>query len=251
MKRLFLIAVLLLAAAGPAQEPPAKAIRVLFIGNSYTYYNEMPWLLAQIAKSKRIDLRCDMFIEGGATLKRLWEAGAREAISQAHFDYVVLQPQSSEILRTPDETRIYAGTFVTTIRHAGAQPILFAPWAPGQFASSQMRFHTAYRALASAVRVRIAPVDTAWQTASRGRLDLYNADGSHPNLAGSYLTACVLFAMIADQDPGGAAHSFAIPFDTNAEHRQALARERISDQTALVLQRAAWDAVRGEPLAKR
>jgi hypothetical protein len=252
VRRLFLIAALLIATAASAQHQAAATTRVPFIGNSYTYYNEMPWLFEQIAKSRGMELRTNMSIEGGATLKRLWDEGrAPEAIRQARFDYVVIQPQSSEIVRMPDETRTYARMFIKSIRETGAQPIFFAPWPPAQFASSQVQFRTAYRTLASALHVRLAPVDASWQAVKWGGAELYSADGSHPNLNGSYLAACVFFAMIFDQDPTGATHTFAGPFDTSEEHHAALARERISDTTALALQRAAWDAVRKEPLAKR
>ncbi len=140
---------------------------------------------------------------------------------------------------------MYAKKFVDLIRETGAQPILFAPWPPGQFASSQQRFRIAYRRLASAVRVRLAPVDAAWQAASWDGAQLYSADNTHPNLAGSYLAACVFFAMILDREPAGATHTFDLPSDTPGT------REPISDDAALALQRAAWDAVRKEPLAKR
>jgi hypothetical protein len=36
-----------------------------------------------------------------------------------------------------------------------------------------------------------------------GHPDLYDADGSHPSIAGSYLAACVLFATLFGESPAG------------------------------------------------
>ena len=57
------------------------------------------------------------------------------------------------------------------------------------------------------MKVRVSPAGLAWQDARRRwpDLDLYFTDGSHPNEAGSYLAACVLYATLTGKDPRGAA----------------------------------------------
>jgi hypothetical protein len=214
--------------------PAAAATRVLFIGNSYTYVNELPRIVERIAKSKGLALRTDMVASGGATLRNLWDGGdAEKAFRRARFDYVVIQPQSSEILRMPDETKTYAKKFADAVRETGAQPIFFAPWHPAEFDASRDRFRTGYRSLAEEDRIRLAPVDDAWKNALSAGIALYDSDGSHPNPAGSYAAACVFFAMVFDRNPADAAHP------------------DLAGHDAALLQRAAWDAVRNEPLAKR
>jgi hypothetical protein len=51
----------------------------------------------------------------------------------------------------------------------------------------------------------VAPAGLAWAESLRlvPRLDLWASDGRHPNTAGSYLTACVFYAMLTGRDPVG------------------------------------------------
>ncbi len=71
-------------------------VRVLFIGNSYTYYNNLPGLLEYFVKeSHKQILKTKMIVRGGANLKLLWNAGrALQEIRRGKYDYVVLQEQS-------------------------------------------------------------------------------------------------------------------------------------------------------------
>ena len=78
--------------AAAADEKTAPALRVLFIGNSYTYYNNLPGMVAQLSGG-RIETR--MVARGGSTLQQLWDFGeAPAAIREGRWDYVVLQEHS-------------------------------------------------------------------------------------------------------------------------------------------------------------
>src|SRR5690349_6622272 len=72
--------------------------RVLFIGNSYTYFNNLPQMFAGLSASAKPPqtVETEMVVVGGATLKGLWENGrALEALKGGRWDYVVLQEQST------------------------------------------------------------------------------------------------------------------------------------------------------------
>jgi len=78
------------------------SLLVLFIGNSFTYYNEMPTLLERVSASLGAPIIAHFSGRGGATLRNHWDEGkAVNAIRNNHYDFVVIQPQSSEMLRTP------------------------------------------------------------------------------------------------------------------------------------------------------
>jgi hypothetical protein len=49
----------------------------------------------------------------------------------------------------------------------------------------------------------VAPVGLAWAEALRRQpaLDLWSHDGHHPGAPGSYLAACVFYAMLSGRDP--------------------------------------------------
>jgi hypothetical protein len=232
-RRLF-VAVLLCAAGVPlgAQDRP---LSVLFIGNSYTYYNDLPTMLANLAASlpgRRI--APEIIATGGMTLQWHFAAGKATAeIANGRWDYVVLQEQSAlgggsedgrSRLAPPTIFHESVRKFVPRIRAAGAMPLLLMTWARRGRPEEQLVLTNAYRTIADELNVKVAPVGLAWEAARRQWPDeaLHVADGSHPNPAGSYLTACVLYISLTGGDPRGAAPAPGISRGL-AERLQALA----------------------------
>ncbi len=77
--------------ANSLQVTQQQAIRVLFIGNSYTYVNDLPWLTQQLAESAKETrtLETEMVVVGGATLKSHWKRGkALRLLKAKQWDYV-------------------------------------------------------------------------------------------------------------------------------------------------------------------
>lgn len=199
--------------AGP---PPAVSLRVLFIGNSYTYYNELPTLVASLGASgegtaERPRITVDSVTEGGATLQRHWEQMRQERARAGGWSAVVLQGQSVEPIAAFQGFDAYARRFVDVIRGADARAVLFATWARregdavygqgwsgGSFAAMSQRLDSAFRLVAMNTGGEVAPVGARWAevVTQRPALNLYDADGSHPSLAGSYLAACVIYRAV-------------------------------------------------------
>jgi hypothetical protein len=69
-----------------------KTFSILFIGNSFSYFNSLPKLLSDFARSAGVDLLTDGVFQGGATLKILWDNElALKKLRSKKWDYVVLQ----------------------------------------------------------------------------------------------------------------------------------------------------------------
>merc|ERR1711936_1103745 len=73
-----------------------SSLKVLWIGNSYTYYNDLPKMVARVTKADGIDLEYDSHTEGGWT----WEKHAHsqetlEKIYSQKWDVVIMQEQST------------------------------------------------------------------------------------------------------------------------------------------------------------
>lgn len=220
-----LLALLASAAAAPlaAQSRP---LRVLFIGNSYTYYNDLPATVASLAASlagPRIEPT--MIATGGMTLQWHLAAGkATAAIDAGGWDAVVLQEQSQLGAGTANgESRLSPPTvfhesvrkFVPRIRAAGARPLLMMTWARRSRPQEQGQLTEAYQRIGKELQVRVAPVGLAWQ-AARARwpdLELFVEDGSHPNPVGSYLAACVLYVALTGRAPRGGVPAANVPAD--------------------------------------
>lgn len=212
------------------------ALAVLFVGNSLTYYNEMPWMLEQVAKSKGVTLRAKFVGFSGRTLRQQWEdPRVRQEIAEGHYDFVVLQPQGSEIDRATENTGRYARLLHEEVRKAGARTILFETWSrpPRRQSDYTARFTRVARDLG----VTLAPVGTiAARLQAKGYVIVDEV--AHPHLAGSYLEACVFFKLVTGRSPVGATHTFDVHFEIPEAYRRYLEEERLDAATAEAIQRA-------------
>jgi hypothetical protein len=121
--------------------------------------------------------------------------------------------------------------FVPHIRAAGATPVLYMTWARRHAWDRQPELADAYLTIARELNVPVAPVGLAWAKAFERspNVVLHDKDESHPNPAGSYLAACVLYATLFQSNPTGL---------TTAPLSEK------SDTDPALLQRAAWEASR-------
>lgn len=242
---------------GPA---PGDTVRVLFIGNSYTYVNNLPAVLAAMARSATParEVVWRMVTTGGRTLKGHWEAddAARRAIREGRWDYVVLQEQSllgaTVIDGEPvvsDPARIfwpYARRFAEEARAAGAEPLFYLTWARKNRPEAQAALTHAYMTVARETGARVVPVGLAWKDARRLHPDveLFDEDGSHPSPAGTYLAASVFFATLFGAPSTELGFQFeGHPAPDGVESRETVRLVWLDSAQAAPLRRAAWNAV--------
>lgn len=221
-------------------------LRVLFIGNSFTYMNDLPRLTAQLAASANPSrtLETEFVGEGGADLQRHWEVGrALEAIRKGKWDYVILQTRGS---MSPESD--YARLFDTEIKKAGARTLFFLTWARRDAPQDLLPLARAFASVAGELKAQIAPVGIAWLHAlqENPKFVLHYDDGSHPGPAGSYLAACVFYAFLYSSSPEGlsnvslsesdAAFLQRIAWKTAQDHQQALAAGKVLTTNIPVLE---------------
>src|SRR6266481_2185739 len=133
VKLLFVLATAwMIADRNNAQSPPYDhSLRVLFVGNSYTYTDDIPWLtscLANSAKNGR-GLETEMIAPPGINLLKHWlnhEVTAR--LHEKKWDFVVLQEQSVTSLEHPGSMSAAVRLLQKEIEKAGAKTILFLTW---------------------------------------------------------------------------------------------------------------------------
>lgn len=218
-------------------EPPLK---ILFLGNSYTYYNDLDRLFTQLAASEGHPVQAERIAPGGWQLvKHLNTPSTISRIQNGSWDYVVLQEQSIVPTMIDERTQhMYPSirAFNQLLTKQGAQPILFMTWgrrnAVNQFANyteMQTNVSEAYMGIANQLNMPVAPVGIAWREAwlQDPIISLWGSDGSHPSPAGSYLAACVFYAAIYQESPEGA------DFLGGLKPRQAETLQRIAAETVL------------------
>ncbi|MBU7009810.1 MAG: DUF4886 domain-containing protein [Theionarchaea archaeon] len=194
----------------------ATATRVLFIGNSHTFFNDLPQMFAELARAGGYGVEVDMSAQGGWSLAdHAASTLTLNKIEQQSWDYVILQERTSLIVDKPDEHSYPAIRLLyDKISEKDATLILFMTWGPrdglphagyANFDDMQAQICSGYMNIANELDVMVAPVGIVWQNGieKNPQLNLWNADGAHPSREGSYLSACVFYTIIFQQSPEG------------------------------------------------
>jgi len=232
----------------------SRPMRVLFIGNSYTYFNNLAITIADFAMARR-EVRVlvpTVVLVGGSTLEaHLARGDALREIAKGRWDYVVLQEQSTRPLVAPAALWRDAQAFAEAARKVGATVLLYETWAREATPQLQDSLSRMYHRAAELAGAKVAHVGEAWAAfratetvAAPAHSVLFIADGSHPTAAGTYLAACVFYASLYGRTPEG------LPAGVRSTQQQpgvGLAptdspRDSISAPLAAVLQRLAWNA---------
>jgi hypothetical protein len=211
--KMFLLASLLsgvlftLTHAEPARILPQTPARVLFIGNSYTYFNGGVYAGLEslsIAAQLPTPIKTSYSIIGGATLQDHWVAGrAQDSIRHGNFNVVVLQDGTNPIGSKREAFFQYARLFKSLIDSVGAQPVFYMTWQI--YYASLVDVSASYDSIGTELGVPVIPVGLAWQRSQQERpaLNLYCGDNHHPNPRATYLNACVFFTSFTRQSPVG------------------------------------------------
>ncbi len=228
-----LLSILIIAlspTAGNTQPPP---LRVLFLGNSYTYSNDMPAILQALAASGGDRLDYEMEVPDGASLEEHYRrSSVAIAIKEGTWDYVVLQEQSLRpampIRQVEREFFQYGALLDRQIKtlHPRAKTVLYITWGRWHHTGSLCEWMPAactywgadslitlrYRMLAERIGALTAPVGPAWRymQTHHPEIELFNPDAIHPSMEGSYLAACCLYAVIFNKDPARLTYDYVL-----------------------------------------
>lgn len=230
----------------------AQVKKVLFLGNSYTYYNNLPQQLSAIAQSFGDSVYTDQNTPGGNTFSNhASNTTSINKINQDQWDFVVLQEQSQipslpQSITGNDHSPPHAITLNNLIKnnYSCTETVFFMTWGRkngdasfcGQhppvctYAGMQQELRNSYLSMATTNSATVAPVGVAWKMMrdSFPSIDLYAGDGSHPSIYGSYLAACVFYTTLFQKTSVGTSH---IPVGITAG--EALNIQTIASKTVL------------------
>lgn len=193
--------------------------RVLFVGNSFTYYNNMPKIFEALANQAGCEVQVHSVVKGGWYLNRYADPDdefgllLRTEYPKEAWDYIVWQDQSANPALDPED--FYAAAHeLCHLFPCRKQHVFYQTWAyeegSEKLASVHMDYETFHQALAAAYReaakrenALCVPVGDAFALchAQYPLINLYKPeDRFHPSLAGSYLAACVFVGAITGKD---------------------------------------------------
>jgi len=182
-------------------------LKILFVGNSYIYYSNMPHLVSLISDKTQTKLVTSKSVAGGARLSNHWrgEKGLNtlEKIKNGNFDIVVLQDQSMSANEQPDSLLVYSKKLSNYIRKSGAQPYFYATWSREKIPQHQKTISSVYAQAAKENNAGIVYVGDTWKYARklRPKIALYIEDGSHQSPLGAFLTACAFVKEFSKELP--------------------------------------------------
>lgn len=207
---LFVLGVALATAScgSTAVEPaPDPTLRILFIGNSLTYANDLPGLVEHLARSDPSrDVVVSSVAFGDYSLEDHWNRGdAQRAIAGARWDFVVLQQGPSALPESRALLVDYVRRFAGEVRKVSGRTAIYMVWPPMDREAEWGEVTASYAAAASAVNGLLMPAGEALRAvrAAHPDITLFEGDQFHPSPAGSYGAALVIYARAAGVSPVG------------------------------------------------
>ncbi|TSJ44992.1 PKD domain-containing protein [Fluviicola chungangensis] len=199
------------------------SVSVLFIGNSYTYVNDLPGTFGALAANLGKELTIDSKTNGGYTFQNhTTDPLTYSKIHSKPWDVVVIQGQSQEPsfpdVQVNTQTLPYAMQLSDSIwaNNPCSNVMYYMTWGRqngdsqwseiNTFEKMNTRLYHAYMRMAdSSDRAMVSPVGRVWSyvRANYPLINLYNADESHPSLEGTYLAACTFYTSLFRESPSG------------------------------------------------
>lgn len=245
-------------------------IKVLYLGNSHTFFNDLPLLTYNLALSNGDTISYWENTPGGCTLGHpdnghLFNQTSLGLINYTDWDYVILQEHSLfGVIDYYRDTYMFPGAkaldSLIKLNNACTKTIVQLIWGKkngGQhcinshcsvdfadFSHMQDSLTSTYLRLADTLSSITAPTGVAWQQSIENGdpIELFDPDESHPSLAGSYLAACVYYAVMFQKSPVGLTFTGGLSLDA------ALYLQQIADEVVFY-DPATWNLVDDEPVA--
>lgn len=193
------------AAPGARPDPgQAATLRVLFLGNSLTAAHDLPALVQAMAAAGGIRLEVDACVSGGFSLEDHWHRGScRRTLAQGRWSYVVLQQGPSTLPESQTHLRQWGLRWTGEARKHGAKTAFYMVWPQQHQKNGFELVRQSYGGAAGAAGGLLLPTGDAWKSViGRGGITLYQRDGLHPTLAGTYLAALVITQGLTGVKPG-------------------------------------------------
>ncbi len=197
-------------------------MKILFIGNSHTYMNDMPELVREMIENATGET-CEVVMLAYSARSLKWHMGEeyfseRFNILHGKYDYCVIQEQAHPMTEEAD-TITYASRIIELCRKVNTVPVIFETWAEKAKPENQVEMNRRYQSLAKETSALLAPIGEVWSAVKpelqdKYGVDLYFRDGEHASVVGDYLVAMVLTKVITGKLPESdflKAYDFTLP----------------------------------------
>ncbi len=184
-------------------------MKVLFLGNSHTFYNDMPQIFADICKEKGKDVQVAMQAHPGVTYgwhySQLTEL--RFALMWGGYDYIVMQQAAHSPCPSKEETLADAKKIIDLARKFNVTPIQTMPWAEKRDPDHQKGMYDIFNTLSKEYGVKLTCAGNVFEDVfyNHPEINMYWRDGEHASPYGSYTIAMAAYAAIFGESVQGLA----------------------------------------------
>jgi hypothetical protein len=201
-------------------------LRALFIGNSYMGVNNLPQMVQDLSNSLGDVLIYDSNTPGGQTFQMQAANPVNyQKMAAQEWDYIILQGQSQEPSFPFDQVNSQTLPYAVQLADSAkaiqpcSQVNYFMTWGRqngdpqwdsiNTFDKMNTRLRDAYLRIADSANAAVSPVGVAWKYVRDNYpvINLYQQDGSHPSLTGSYLAACVFYSSLYHKPSTGSTYN--------------------------------------------
>jgi hypothetical protein len=233
----FLAAAALLSCAGSTEPTaPPGAVRILFVGNSLTYTNDLPAMVRSIALAGGDTFFVKSISHANWNLHDHWNDGAAaQEIAADKWDVVIMQQGPSSLAASRLDLLTWSRKFGDLANIHGTCPAMYMVWPALADVDSFDAVRDHYAEAADSVDGLFLPAGEAWREV--WSLDpeyaLYGGDDFHPSKLGTYVAALAIYSGLIGASPQG--NSFkpsGVTLDAQQRHD---------------IQGAVWGAVYGQP----
>ncbi len=215
-------------------EPVNNTIKILFIGNSLTYSNNMPKIFEELSLNSGKEVYVDQITPGGVSLGfHSTNVETINKINEQKWDYVILQSSDisaffdlydheiriinklkNHIKKNNNETKIIY-MMVSGLRDGWTGRELNGEIVHYTYKQYMKMIYDGTIYIANQCDVIISPIGIAWEKVidekSEMKIKLFDTDGAHPALYGSYIVACTYFSTFFSEELNNTIQSIDIP----------------------------------------
>ena len=218
---------------------------ILFVGNSYLYYNDSLHNHVKRMAVERFPSYEEKFIYKSSTIggARSWHHNFEHLLESKNigvdepFNLLILQGGSAEPFSETSRLR-----FQKTVKEVnkiakkhGTKLVLYMTHAyvpPDKRYEDNMinKISSLYVNAGKANNVEVIPVGIGFENAYKENpnIQLHNIDGTHPSLLGTYLAACIVYGVLYDDSPIGINYNY---------------HGKVSDQERIFIQKIAHETI--------
>lgn len=179
--------------------------RILFVGNSLTYFNDLPGLVEEEAAKRGVQVTADMLAYPNYAIIDHWNDGeVQELVKDGGYDFLVIQQGPSSQAWGRQVLFEYGEKFNTLCNTYGIQLAYFMVWPSRTYYDTFPGVIKNYKEAAMSTNSILCPVGESWKRHfdRTGDFSFYGTDGFHPSLKGSTSAARIIVNRLFQRPKG-------------------------------------------------